>query len=80
MDTVEKNVEGLAEQIIKEDAERRAQDLVSPRWSVAHPVSDMFHYRICTTLLPKGRTGTSSVTSTRSWRSWTGRPRKPFTP
>ena len=29
MDTVEKNIEGLAEQIIQEDAERRAQDLVS---------------------------------------------------
>jgi coiled-coil domain-containing protein 12 len=27
-DTVEKNVEGLAEQIIKEDAEKRAQELV----------------------------------------------------
>ena len=28
MDTVEKNIEGLAEQIISEDAERRAQELV----------------------------------------------------
>lgn len=28
MDTVEKNVEGLEEQIIQEDVERRAQDLV----------------------------------------------------
>jgi hypothetical protein len=27
-DTVEKNVEGLAEKIIKEDAEKRAQELV----------------------------------------------------
>lgn len=27
-DTVEKNIEGLAEQIIKEDAEKRAQELV----------------------------------------------------
>ena len=35
MDTVEKNVEGLAEQIIEEDAERRAQDLVS---SVGSPL------------------------------------------
>lgn len=33
-DTVEKKVEGLAEAIIAEDAERRAQDLVSTsfRW------------------------------------------------
>ncbi|KIP06031.1 hypothetical protein PHLGIDRAFT_46883, partial [Phlebiopsis gigantea 11061_1 CR5-6] len=35
MDTVEKNVEGLAEEIIKEDAERRAQELdlhnIAPR-------------------------------------------------
>ena len=31
MDTVEKRVEGLAEQIIMEDEERRAQDLVSPK-------------------------------------------------
>ncbi len=30
MDTVEKEVDGLAEQIIKEDEERRAQDLVRP--------------------------------------------------
>jgi hypothetical protein len=27
-DTVEKNVQGLAEQIIEEDAEKRAQELV----------------------------------------------------
>ena len=28
MDTVEKNVEGLAEQVIKEDEEKRAEELV----------------------------------------------------
>lgn len=32
-DTIEKNVEGLAERIIAEDEERRAQDLVCYRWS-----------------------------------------------
>lgn len=31
MDTVENRVEGLAERIIQEDEERRAQDLVSTR-------------------------------------------------
>ena len=35
MDTVEKNIEGLAEQIIEEDAERRAQELV---WHFTHIV------------------------------------------
>ena len=29
-DTVEKNVEGLAEKIMAEDEERRGQELVSP--------------------------------------------------
>lgn len=31
METVEKEIEGLAEKIIQEDAERRAQDLVRSR-------------------------------------------------
>ena len=35
MDTVEKNIEGLAEQIIEEDAERRAQELL---WHFTHIV------------------------------------------
>ena len=35
MDTVENHIEGLAEQIIEEDAQQRAQDLVSSMLTVS---------------------------------------------
>lgn len=60
-DTVEKNVEGLAEQIIKEDAEKRAQELVRVLLSPASRGLTKRGDRIFTTLRPRGPTGTSSA-------------------
>ena len=44
-DTVEKNVEGVAEQIIAEDAERRQQELVrtSPSWTMVNVAKVSVH-------------------------------------
>ena len=57
-DTVEHQVAGLAEKIIAEDAERRAQDLVRP---ITLPQLGTFQAclgRTCSTLHQNGRTGT----------------------
>ena len=56
-DTVEKKVEGMAEAIIEEDQQRRAQDLVSTPDEYVASVSDMLR-RTCLILPPSGRTGT----------------------
>jgi hypothetical protein len=63
-DTVEKNVEGLAEQIILEDEQRRAQELVSTKESVYYINYYVLtcHYRMYLTLRPNDPTGISSVT------------------
>jgi len=58
-DTVEKNIEGLAEQIIEEESSKRAQELVcvlvvSPD---GHVLTKRVN-RICSTSRPRGRTGT----------------------
>lgn len=55
-DTVEKKVDGLAEQIIAEDAERRAQELVSRVHILSDAVAHVY-LRICSTLLQKGLIG-----------------------
>lgn len=60
-DTVEKDVEGLAEQIIKEDAEKRAQELVRVLSSPALRGLTKRGDRIFSTLRPRGPTGTSSA-------------------
>jgi len=57
-DTVEKNVEGLAEQIIEEEGGKRVQELVcvlvasSDGYALTKPAD-----RICSTSHPRGRTG-----------------------
>ena len=57
-DTVEKNIEGLAEQIIEEESGKRAQELVSILISSpdGHVLTKHAN-RICLTSLPRGQTG-----------------------
>ena len=59
-DTVEHQVDGLAEKIIAEDAERRAQDLVclSASLSARTHVPTLLWTRTCSTSLQNGQTGT----------------------
>ena len=56
-DTVEKKVEGLAEQIIAEDAEKRQQDLVSYPFSFGRSLTDRWVGRIYSTLRQNELTG-----------------------
>lgn len=58
MDTVEKRVDGLAEQIIKEDEERRAQDLVRVVSLYVMQHANMNTLRTCTILHPNVLIGT----------------------
>jgi len=78
-DTVEKNVEGLAEQIIKEDAEKRAQELVRVPPPPASRGLTKRVDRIFSTLRPRGPTGTSSARWQKSLPSSIGRRRRPST-
>lgn len=57
METVEKQVEGMAENIIAEDEEKRAQELVHIHLQPLAIQTDKWH-RTCSTSLPKDRTGT----------------------
>lgn len=64
-DTVEKKVEGLAESIIAEDAERRAQELVcSVESTFSHDL--MRKLRIFSISLPNGQIGISNVKWTKN--------------
>lgn len=56
-DTVEKKVDGLAEQIIAEDAERRAQELVGHVHVLSGGPVAQLQCRICSTLPPNGLIG-----------------------
>jgi coiled-coil domain-containing protein 12 len=57
LDTVEKNVEGLAQKIILEDEHRRAQELVRGRCTSNYVGSPAPRYRMYSTLHRNGRTG-----------------------
>ena len=65
MDTVENQIDGLAEKIIKEDEERRAQELVSFS-NIWYHLLLMEQRRTCTTSHLSGQIGTSSETWRRS--------------
>ncbi len=74
-DTVEKNVEGIAEKIIAEDEQKRAQELVS----LCSGYSALLTcYRTCSTLHRKDPTGISSVRRTKRWQSWRERRRRRY--
>lgn len=55
-DTVEKAVEGLAEEIVKEDEARRAEELVSCSKRLLATAAHA--PRTCSTSSPRGQTGT----------------------
>ena len=55
-DTVEKAVEGLAEAILREDDEKRKEELVRLTISCSIYCAKTL-YRICSTFSQKGRTG-----------------------
>lgn len=80
-DTVEKKVDGLADQIIAEDAERRAQDLVSTHnidlaYTILRKlISDVRTY---STLLQNAPTGTLSEICNKSLRSSNDKRRWPY--
>ena len=57
LDTVEKNMEGLAQKIILEDEQRRAQELVRGRCTSNYVGSPAPRYRMYSTLHRNGRTG-----------------------
>lgn len=55
-DTIEKNVEGMAQMIIKDDEDRRAQELVSVLCVMDHDRIQPVR-RMSSTLRPNGRIG-----------------------
>jgi len=77
-DTVEKDVEGLAEKIIAEDEQRRAMELVRVFLSSLDEQTPNEILRTCSTSLQSDLTGISNVNWTKNWQSWSEERKRPY--